>query len=625
MNISDRLRRKIRHFAGTPGVVDATQVPPVSNDHARTVFDDVWYFSQLQAAGIDLDPDTERFTHFIDTGGTAGLSPHPIFDSAWYLTNHPDVAAANINPLLHYLAHGHIEERRPSPLFDGAWYVEAYPDVKANRLNPLVHYLEFGAREGRNPNAWFDTSWYADTYLAGPSDRNDALKHYISEGEQDGNKPSPRFDPKWYRFDNAGIPASDLALAHFLLVGEPAARPPLRGPNNFSDATQLRNRLSELAPSVDAQRASADLKLRSVQQFLAQSTGTPGITAVLQHTSRTAEGITGAAHAFPPSPYLARIDDVYALSGTRFLITPKSHLLHDEMYAFRDEPGAAVKFHAARHTEGGFVHIGFDIRQGAWVDRGISLMHEYSNNYFHFLAETLPRMMLAEEASLPLDIPFLVETKLHANMLQLLEMANIKKRPILFLETQTLYHVAELYLPADTTSVVDAYDGGEIARQSLLDVARIRQAVQLCRIQIETSVRPVKRRIYAGRSSGSIRALKNQKALETLLAGMGFEILRTEDLNVETQIKIFQDAEIVVAPTGAQLTNIAWCAPGTRIIVLASDHPSHQLYLWELLGRVSACDVHIVQGPRAYTRDDKYAIHDDYSIDLNEVLSLIDD
>ena len=28
-------------------------------------------------------------------------------------------------------------------------------------------------------------------------------------------------------------------------------------------------------------------------------------------------------------------------------------------------------------------------------------MHEYSNNYFHFVAETLPRLVLADEAGLP--------------------------------------------------------------------------------------------------------------------------------------------------------------------------------------------------------------------------------
>ena len=39
------------------------------------------------------------------------------------------------------------------------------------------------------------------------------------------------------------------------------------------------------------------------------------------------------------------------------------------------------------------------------IATGINLMHEYSNNYFHFVAETLPRLVLADEAGLPDDLP----------------------------------------------------------------------------------------------------------------------------------------------------------------------------------------------------------------------------
>ena len=43
----------------------------------------------------------------------------------------------------------------------------------------------------------------------------------------------------------------------------------------------------------------------------------------------------------------------------------------------------------------------FDFAPNQEIATGINLMHEYSNNYFHFVAETLPRLVLADEAGLP--------------------------------------------------------------------------------------------------------------------------------------------------------------------------------------------------------------------------------
>jgi chromosome segregation ATPase len=74
-----------------------------------------------------------------------------LFDADWYLATYPDVAAAGIDPLAHYLEHGASEGRDPGPGFSSRAYLARYPDVAEAGLNPLVHYLEFGRIEGREP------------------------------------------------------------------------------------------------------------------------------------------------------------------------------------------------------------------------------------------------------------------------------------------------------------------------------------------------------------------------------------------------------------------------------------------------------------------------------------------
>jgi len=74
-----------------------------------------------------------------------------IFDPDWYVLQYPDIGAAGVDPIQHFLTTGFTEGRNPNPYFDGAWYAGNYPDVAAHGENPFVHYLFYGAREGRKP------------------------------------------------------------------------------------------------------------------------------------------------------------------------------------------------------------------------------------------------------------------------------------------------------------------------------------------------------------------------------------------------------------------------------------------------------------------------------------------
>jgi len=77
------------------------------------------------------------------------ISTSGFFDAAWYLSQNPDVAAAGVDPVAHYLEFGGVELRDPSPRFSSRRYFEQHADVAAAGVNPLVHYVRFGISEGR--------------------------------------------------------------------------------------------------------------------------------------------------------------------------------------------------------------------------------------------------------------------------------------------------------------------------------------------------------------------------------------------------------------------------------------------------------------------------------------------
>ncbi len=76
------------------------------------------------------------------------LAQSEVFDAEYYLTTYPEVAALNVDPLLHYLEHGAQEGRGPGPDFDVAYYLEQCERIGERPPNPLLHFITVGARQG---------------------------------------------------------------------------------------------------------------------------------------------------------------------------------------------------------------------------------------------------------------------------------------------------------------------------------------------------------------------------------------------------------------------------------------------------------------------------------------------
>ena len=126
-----------------------------------------------------------------------GREPIGSFDRDYYLARYPDVAAAGINPLVHYVRHGKADGRKGaadnpafdlyqdlesvarSELFDAGYYLRTNPDVGARGLDPLEHFLEVGVWEGKRPNPDFDPDSYRKQFLGETDSGVNPLVHYI--------------------------------------------------------------------------------------------------------------------------------------------------------------------------------------------------------------------------------------------------------------------------------------------------------------------------------------------------------------------------------------------------------------------------------------------------------------
>ncbi len=148
----------------------------------------------------------------------AGIDPHPLFDTQFYLRHSPDVLSCDGTPFQHYLAFGAAEGRQPHAAFEPAWYLRQLPGEWKRPDNPLLHYVTSPSAFYLDPHPLFDASRYLralDTF-----EPINPLVHFLTVGERGGRRPHPLFEPDYYLFRHADVAAAGLSpFTHFLRHG----------------------------------------------------------------------------------------------------------------------------------------------------------------------------------------------------------------------------------------------------------------------------------------------------------------------------------------------------------------------------------------------------------------------
>jgi hypothetical protein len=114
------------------------------------------------------------------------LRSSALFDAGYYLGRNPDVAAAGVEPLWHYVQAGESEGRWPNPFFDPSFYRLRMPEVSSSDSNLLQHFFERGGFEGRAPSNEFDPSYYLALHPDVAGSGQNPLSHYLTVGQIEG-------------------------------------------------------------------------------------------------------------------------------------------------------------------------------------------------------------------------------------------------------------------------------------------------------------------------------------------------------------------------------------------------------------------------------------------------------
>lgn len=93
------------------------------------------------------------------------------------------------------------------------------------------------------------------------------------------------------------------------------------------------------------------------------------------------------------------------------------------------------------------------------------------------------------------------------------------------------------------------------------------------------------RRLYISRNHAASRRLSNEDEIFAICQHHGFELVEPENLAFDEQVKLFAQAEALVGVKGAAFTNVMFCPPSAKILLLSpADFPDP--FFWDIAGQL---------------------------------------
>ena len=546
-------------------------------------------------------------------------------------------------------------------LFDAEFYRSAYPDMRAAPVDPLTHYLTEGEAEGRSPNPVFLPAYYRRHAMAlAPAGQN-ALAHYAEEGERLGYRPHPAFDPRAYLAANPALAAFvDRPLLHFLKIGREAGLAVAPGPRGAALARvlQAQRHACDFAASG---RRDHDALMRykralvrelGIEEGFAvyrEALGAPdsrrvepkpiaGLHEFARSRAASFHEIAPAGEPFviPPPRRIGEGADEPITGVTRasFLaclidvrIRPRSGIIEAGGAALLDYQGderALVDdaldfdppvFHATDTT----LWLTRPEREESTIelDEGFMLLGPESDDFGRWMLDLLPRYLAASLSGALPPVPVLVDQRLPPTQRRCLELMLPAGVDIVALPPFAVARVRRLWctpsqmvMPLPRKRDVHRKWDCEAASPERL-AALVREMVR--RAEPVAMVPTGQERVYLAHKPISSGGPVNSAEIRAAAASRGFAVLDPAELDFSEQVRLLRHARLVIGQHSSALPLALFARPGTRLCYLSDPDVSELALRTAVLEQIGV-RVTVLTGPYARVGE-RHAETSDYRID----------
>jgi capsular polysaccharide biosynthesis protein len=194
-----------------------------------------------------------------------------------------------------------------------------------------------------------------------------------------------------------------------------------------------------------------------------------------------------------------------------------------------------------------------------------------AGNYYHFLMDVLPRWGVFRECLPEVEPDVLWINTSSRYMRELIGLLGLDGLPTISPDRKTAVRADRLLAPC-------------IPNPHLMAPTWTTSWLKAALPAHDVVDKP--RRLYITRGDGrNTRRLVNEAEILRLLEPHGFVVLDPGAHTVQEQIDHFTAAEVIVAPHGAALANLAFCSPGVRVLELFAPRYVNPCY-WTIADNI---------------------------------------
>ena len=197
----------------------------------------------------------------------------------------------------------------------------------------------------------------------------------------------------------------------------------------------------------------------------------------------------------------------------------------------------------------------------------IAVTPEAPGNYYHWLIDLLPRVGLlgSMKGGFEFFERLLIDGKRAPYELQSLAAAGTPLEKIWYVDARDRFQLEEAIIPS-----MDEFSS-TVAPWKINMLRALRDSLP--------GAQSFTKRMYVSRRRAAVRRVLNEQDLEKLLRAANFTLVEPETKSWEEQVAAFANAEVILAPHGAALANIAFCKPGTLVAEISTRGGYKDFYL----------------------------------------------
>lgn len=205
------------------------------------------------------------------------------------------------------------------------------------------------------------------------------------------------------------------------------------------------------------------------------------------------------------------------------------------------------------------------------LPQGIMITGIFAFNYYHMLFDNYIKLLAVEKSGIPKSVPIIVDSicKKYDSFQQVVNALNVCGRELIYVDRLEKVRVGHLY--AISSINIIAPQARDVMNTRPMDVAFDPNYLNSLRNRLLSlkSNKTFSKRVFI-RRKGYAKRSWNEDDISVYLKAKGFEEYAPQELSFSEQIALFNNAEFIVAGSGAALSNLLFCKEGCKVICVYS-------------------------------------------------------